>query len=107
MAKRKNTRKTKEQKEPVEKVKEPTIQPVDDSSLPTKDRDSILIKAGIPVKPRYRIDELAYYFDVSEGTIRNYIDHKRFKVEQYVPNGIKRVPKESLIDFIAKSSKSK
>lgn len=50
---------------------------------------------GLPDKPTYRISEVADYFDVTERTIRLWIDHGHLSIV-YTGPGVRRVTRESL-----------
>lgn len=50
---------------------------------------------GLPPKKLFRIDEVARYFNVSERTIRLWIEHGHLNHEKIV--GTIRIPRESII----------
>lgn len=56
----------------------------------------------LPEKPFFRIDEVARYFDVSDRTVRMWIDHGHFEIEKLHGTTI-RVLRESVLRFRLKS----
>lgn len=50
---------------------------------------------GLADKPTYRLEEVAAYYDVTERTVRLWIEHGHLAVV-YAPSGIRRVTRESL-----------
>ena len=48
----------------------------------------------LPVKPLLRVDEVAIYFDVTERTIRLWIEHGHLEAKKIV--GTIRIPRESV-----------
>lgn len=67
---------------------EPQPEPRDDTEVLTDD-------STLPNKSLFRIDEVARYFNVSERTIRLWIDHKHLECEKIV--GSIRIPRESIL----------
>lgn len=53
-------------------------------------------------KPLWRVDEVASHFDVTERTIRLWIEHGLLKSEKYNNRSI-RIPRESIIEFRLRS----
>lgn len=49
----------------------------------------------LPKKHLLRVSEVALYFDVTERTVRNWIEHRRLETEG-TPGGHLRITKESI-----------
>lgn len=81
----------------VEKVEEKEVNPVKKVEKPEKIDDSAL-----PNKDFFRIDEVARYFDVSDRTVRMWIDHGHFETER-LGGTIIRVLRDSVLRFRLKS----
>lgn len=58
----------------------------------------------LPQKSLFRIDEVAAYFDVTDRTIRIWIEHGHLAREQI--NGIIRIPRESILTCRFRSIKN-
>lgn len=50
---------------------------------------------ALPDKETYRISEIAYYFDVSDNSVRTWIEHGKLEVI-YTPGGQMRITRESI-----------
>ena len=51
---------------------------------------------GLPNKNFFRVDEVAKYFDVTERTIRLWIEHGHLQAKKIA--GTVRIPKESILE---------
>lgn len=53
---------------------------------------------GLPDKPTYRVSEVAYYYSVTEQTVRTWLAHSLLESEP-TPGGQVRITRESLNSF--------
>jgi excisionase family DNA binding protein len=52
----------------------------------------------IPDRPCFKVSEVAEIFNVSQQTIRNWIECEKLKAVK-LPTGILRIPKEAIIEM--------
>lgn len=88
MAKKKEAAKTARPKKATEKIEKPDI-PVHKEGI-IEEAQSTLSK-----KDLFRIDEVATYFDVTERTVRLWIDHGHLKAVKKA--GVIRILRESIL----------
>ncbi len=75
----------------VEKVEKKEVKPVKKVEKPEIADDSML-----PQKSLFRIDEVARYFDVSDRTIRMWVQHGHLIKEKV--QGVARISRQSILD---------
>jgi len=59
--------------------------------------EAIKIECGLPKKDLFRVDEVARYFNVTDRTIRLWIEHGLLVAEKYKHQ--LRIPRREIINF--------
>ena len=86
--KKKKLEKQTKAKKPTEKIEKPDIPALEEGMI---DED----QSTLPKKDLFRIDEVATYFDVTERTVRLWIDHGHLKAVKKA--GVIRILRESIL----------